>query len=116
MTADYVQAIKEHRFDCLWIGDTMAGLVETVPEGDELMVVNVAVDPAWQSNGLGIQLMHHAEELAAQAGLSGTRLYTNKLMRENIALYEALGYTFEKETRHDMGTVAVHMVKAFGNQ
>lgn len=65
---------------------------------------------------MGVQLIYHAEELAAKAGLRGTRLYTNKIMRENIALYEALGYIFEKETQHDLGTVAVHMVKSFGDQ
>lgn len=112
MTADYEQAIIEHRFDCLWAHARMAGLIETAIEGDELMIVNVAVDPQWQGQGLGRRLMRHAEMLAVEAGLRGTRLYTNKLMQENIALYEALGYVFEKETHHDMGTVAVHMVRA----
>lgn len=112
MMADYEQAIMEHRFDCLWDDGRMAELIETAVEGDELMIVNVAVDPQWQGQGLGHRLMRHAEMLAAEAGLRGPRLYTNKLMRENIALYEALGYVFEKETHHDMGTVAVQMVRA----
>lgn len=76
-----------------------------------MLIVNVAIAPDRQGYGLGTRLMRHAETLAAEAGLTGTRLYTNKLMAENIALYERLGYRFEKETRHGP-TVAVHMVRA----
>ena len=109
MTADYDAALREHRFDCLWEGERLVGLIETAPEGDELLIVNVAVEPDCQGRGFGIRLMRHAETLAGAAGLRGTRLYTNKLMAENIALYSALGYAFEKETHHDHGVVAVHM-------
>ena len=112
MTADYDVALREHRFDCLWEGARLVGLIETHPEGDALLIVNVAVEPDCQGRGLGVRLMRHAEALAREAGLRGTRLYTNKLMAANIALYAALGYAFEKETRHDAGVVAVHMVRA----
>jgi len=114
MTADYDVAVRQHRFDCLWLGDALVGLIETVPQDDELMIVNVAVDPAWQGKGLGVRLMRHAEELAGAARLRGTRLYTNKLMAGNIAFYGTLGYSFEKETHHDQGTVAVHMTRPVG--
>jgi ribosomal protein S18 acetylase RimI-like enzyme len=111
MPADYDVAVQQHRFDCLSHGNALVGLIETVPQDGELMIVNVAVDPAWQGKGLGVRLMRHAEELARAAHLRGTRLYTNKLMTENIAFYEALGYSFEKETHHDQGTVAAHMTR-----
>jgi ribosomal protein S18 acetylase RimI-like enzyme len=111
MTADYDVAVQQHQIDCLSHGDTLVGLIETVPQDDELMIVNVAVDPAWQGKGLGVRLMRHAEELARAARLRGTKLYTNKLMTENIVFYERLGYSFEKETHHDQGTVAVHMTR-----
>ena len=116
ITADYREAFERHRFDCLYRGDLLVGLVETVPQGDELMIVNVAVDPAYQGSGYGVRLMRHAEGLARDAELSGTRLYTNKLMRENILLYEGLGYRFEKETHHDHGTVAVHMTRPLADE
>lgn len=115
MTADYEEAFATHRFDCIRIAGRIAALIETVVEGDELMIVNVAVDPTWQGNGLGVALMRHAEQLARNGGLRGTRLHTNKLMAENIALYESLGYTFEKETHHDLGTIAVHMIRPIGS-
>ena len=81
-----------------------------MPQADELLIVNVAIEPGHQGHGLGTRLMRHAETLAAEAGLRATRLYTNKLMAENIALYERLGYRFEKETRHGE-IIAVHMVR-----
>jgi ribosomal protein S18 acetylase RimI-like enzyme len=111
MTADYDLALQEHRFDCLWEGARLVGLIETVPEGDALLIVNVAVEPECQGKGLGVRLMRHAEAIARDAGLGETRLYTNKLMAANIALYAALGYAFEKESQHDHGVVAVHMVR-----
>lgn len=111
MTADYDTSIQENRFDFLYEDERLVGLIETVQQDDELMIVNVAIDPDHQRKGFGTRLMKHAEELAKASELRATRLYTNKLMTENIVLYERLGYLFEKETHHDLGTVAVHMVR-----
>ena len=111
MTADYDQAFAEHRFDLLTDHGLLIGLIETAAEGDKLMIVNVAVAPERQGERHGVMLMRHAEDVARQGGFGATRLYTNKLMTSNIALYERLGYVFEKETHHDLGTVAIHMVK-----
>jgi ribosomal protein S18 acetylase RimI-like enzyme len=112
MTANYCQAFVDHRFDLLIDIGHLIGLIETIVQDDELMIVNVAIDPKRQGEGHGVRLMRHAEEIARLSGLTGTRLYTNKLMNSNIALYEQLGYKFEKETLHDLGTVAVHMTKS----
>jgi ribosomal protein S18 acetylase RimI-like enzyme len=111
MTADYNASFLINRFDLLLDNGVLVGLVETVRQGDELMIINVAVEPTHQGRGLGRRLMAQAEALAQAASLLATRLYTNKLMIENIALYEKLGYQLEKETQHDLGTIAVHMVK-----
>lgn len=116
LTADYDIAIRKHRFDCLYQNEVLVGLIETVCQDKELMIVNVAVDPNCQGRGYGTRLMRHAESLAREQRLNATRLYTNKLMTENIAFYEKLGYCFEKETFHDHGTVAVHMVRPLSNK
>ena len=113
VTADYDRAFRDHRFDLLVEGGKLVALIETVPEGAELLIVNVAVDPARQREGLGIRLMRHAETLARAAGLTGTRLTTNRLMATNIALYERLDYTQERDVDHGGGMVAVHMVLRF---
>ncbi len=113
VTADYDGAFRDHRFDLLVEGGTLVAFIETVAEGAELLIVNVAVDLARQREGRGIRLMRHAEAVARAAGLQGTRLTTNKLMATNIVHYERLGYTEEREADHSGGMVAVHMALRF---
>jgi ribosomal protein S18 acetylase RimI-like enzyme len=110
MVADYHHAVREHRFDLLHIGSLLVGLIETKPDDDCLLIVNVAIRPAFQGRGLGRQLLSLAEDLAAGQALSGVRLYTNALMTENIRLYERLGYRPEREEQWPVGT-AVFMRK-----
>jgi ribosomal protein S18 acetylase RimI-like enzyme len=110
MRVDYAEAIKKHRFDLLYTAGTLAALIETVPDGDHLLIENVAVAPKAQGRGFGKRLLKHAEELAAASGLKGTRLYTNKLFSANLRLYEALGYRTDREEELN-GGVAVHMSK-----
>ncbi|WP_336960620.1 GNAT family N-acetyltransferase [Sphingobium aquiterrae] len=114
LAADYDRAFGAHRFDVLVHKGELIALLETVAEGRELLIVNVAVDPDRQREGLGQRLMRHAEDLARAAGFEGTRLYTNALMTANIALYERLGYVREREVDHGDGMVAVHMVRTLG--
>ncbi len=111
MTVDYAQAVRQHRFDLLYAGEVLAALIETTPDGDQLLIVNVAVHPGFQGHGFGVRLLKLAEDLAAGAGLAGTRLYTNKLFEPNIRLYAALGYRIDREEVLERGTV-VHMSKA----
>lgn len=110
MNVDYSQAVRKHRFDLLDVGGRLVALIETVPQGDSLLIVNVAVLPAFQGRGFGVRLLKLAEDLAASGGLMGTRLYTNKLFSKNLRLYAALGYKVECEEELN-GGVAVHMVK-----
>ncbi|HWY66020.1 MAG TPA: GNAT family N-acetyltransferase [Rhizomicrobium sp.] len=110
MRVDYHDAVRRHRFDLLHAGDRLAALIETAPDGDSLLIVNVAVRPGMQGRGLGRKLLSLAEEIATEGGFSGVRLYTNALMTENIRLYETLGYRREREELRDVGTV-VYMHK-----
>lgn len=110
MRVDYAEAVKKHRFDLLYCDGELVALIETVPQGDELLIENVAVRPDCQGRGHGRHLLALAEAHAAGVGLAGTRLYTNKLFAANIRLYERLGYTVEREEVLNGGT-AVHMVK-----
>lgn len=113
MRVDYAEAVQARRFDLLEADGRLAALIETVREGDELLIVNVAVRPAFQKRGYGVRLMRLAEALAAEQGLKGTRLYTNRLFAENVRLYERLGYSIEREAALN-GGVAVHMVRPLG--
>jgi len=113
MTIDYADAVRKHRFDLLRVGDDLAGLIETTPDGDQLLIVNVAVAPAFQGRGLGVRLLTLAEDLARASGLRGTRLYTNARFTQNLRLYAALGYRTDREEALN-GGIAVHMSKALG--
>ena len=110
MRVDYSEAVKTHRFDLLHADGHLAALIETVPDGDALLIVNVAVATTMQGRGFGTRLLRHAEELAASSGLRRTRLYTNKLFAENLRLYRALGYRFDREEPLNSG-VSIHMSK-----
>jgi predicted GNAT family acetyltransferase len=109
MGADYESAIQNHRFDLLYLGDVLAGLIETVDEKDQLLIENVAVSPEFQGLGLGSKLMAHAEEIATSLGYDRVSLYTNQRFSDNIALYCKLGYHIEREEDVGGGTIKVDM-------
>jgi GNAT superfamily N-acetyltransferase len=111
MRVDYTQAVANHRFDLLCAGDDLVALIETVPDGEYLLIENVAVAPHAQGRGYGKRLLAHAETLAASSGRKGTRLYTNKLFGANLRFYAALGYRVDREEQLN-GGIAVHMSKA----
>lgn len=118
MQADYADAVTRHRFDLLHVGGDLAALIETVPEPGHLLVVNVAVRPAFQGRGYGGRLLHHAEGIAAALGLTMLRLYTNKKYTANLRLYASLDYRVEREEPYAGADrtldddIVVHMAKA----
>lgn len=110
MRADYDKAVREHLIDMLWMDGQLAGLVETIPSADHLLIENVAVLPAFQGRGLGRRLLAHAEALAASLSLSEMRLYTNRDFAANVRLYLRLGYQVDREEPFMSGTT-VYMGK-----
>ncbi|HSZ51050.1 MAG TPA: GNAT family N-acetyltransferase [Caulobacteraceae bacterium] len=114
MTADYEAAILTHRFDLLERDGRLAALIETVDEGDQLLIENIAVAPVSQGQGLGHVLLAHAERLAADLGRPRLRLFTNSRFAENIRLYRSVGYAIDRE--EDLGfAIRVHMSKRVGD-
>lgn len=111
MGADYAAAVRDHRIDLLCLDGVLAGLVETVDEGDGLLVENLAVSPAFQRRGLGSRLMAHAEAVALSLGHERIRLFTNKRFAENVILYRRLGYDVDGEEDLGGGTIRVDMSK-----
>ena len=111
MTVDYDAAVLIHRFDLLYLEGDLAALIETVDEGEVLLVENVAVAPGRQGLGLGTRMLALANELARSQGKHRVRLYTNKLWAENIRLYLKLGYVIDREEDVRPSLVRVHMSK-----
>src|SRR5689334_17882624 len=114
MGADYEAALRQHRFDLLYIQNLLAGLIETVDQHKQLLIGNVAVAPDFQGRGLGSMLMAHAEEIALYLGHDRIWLYTNQRFTENIAFYLKLGYRVEREEDVGGGTIKVDMSKSLG--
>jgi mannose-6-phosphate isomerase-like protein (cupin superfamily)/ribosomal protein S18 acetylase RimI-like enzyme len=110
MQVDYAEALQRHRFDLLFIGDALAGLIETVADGEFLLIENLAIRPHCQKRGYGGDLLRWAESIADQAGLRGLRLCTNRRFAENIRFYERFGFLIEREAPHG-GGVIVYMRK-----
>lgn len=88
----------------------VAGLIVLVPDGDDLMIENVAVSPRHQGRGYGRRLMDFAEDQARERGAPAVTLYTNEKMAENLALYARLGYR-ETGRRTEDGFARVYMIK-----
>ena len=97
MTADYDVAVRNHIVDLLYLDGGPAALIEMRPDPDHLLVVNVAVSPAYQGQGFGRALLAHAEEFARSLGLPELRLYTSVHLTGNVRLYERVGYKVDRE-------------------
>ena len=111
MTANYESAVRDHLVDLLLDNGKLVGLIEMRSEAEHLSIVNVAVAPAFQGNGLGKLLLAHAEEVATLLGHREMRLYTNGKFVDNIRLYDRVGYRVEREEAHPLFGTVVHMVK-----
>lgn len=89
------------------------GIAVLEPDGDALLLENVAVRSDAQGRGYGRALIAFAEAEALRRGLGVLRLYTNALMHENRALYRRLGF-IETGRTHEAGHDRVHMAKLLG--
>jgi N-acetylglutamate synthase-like GNAT family acetyltransferase len=111
MTADYHEAIATHEFALHERDNELVALIELEPRPDHLLIVNIAVSPEVQHQGIGGKLLAHAEDRARSLGLGELRLYTNAKMITNIALYEHFGYAEFDRDPMPGGTDIVHMRK-----
>jgi ribosomal protein S18 acetylase RimI-like enzyme len=100
MNADFAQLIATGEMHVLEHAGEIVGVIRLRAEPPALWVENVAVDPRFQHQGYGRQLLAFADQQARAAGLSELRLYANELMLENIALYARLGYVETERQLH----------------
>jgi ribosomal protein S18 acetylase RimI-like enzyme len=63
-------------------------------------VRRVAVDPAWQRQGVGTALMRWAHDHARTAGLPEVRIGVRLQLPGNLRFYQRLGYQVLGEHRH----------------
>jgi ribosomal protein S18 acetylase RimI-like enzyme len=92
MSADYAALVAAGE---TWVAvedGQVAGVLVIRPADGDLLLENVAVDPAHQGRGYGRALISFAEGRARELGLDAVELYTNEAMIENLALYPRLGF------------------------
>ena len=111
MLADYTALIAHREVYVVAAGAEIAGLLVMEPQDQALFIENLAIDPAFQGQGLGRWLMTFAEQQARQRGMREVRLYTNEVMVENLAFYRRLGFE-EVERRMDEGYRRVFLRKS----
>lgn len=111
MDANYVEKVERGDVSLAVEADQVIGFIVLIEEEpDSLLIENVAVEPARQSQGIGRALLAFAEDVAEEAGLTELRLYTHVAMTENLAFYPRLGYT-EVDRRTDHGFERVFFAK-----
>lgn len=101
MTADYAQAIRDGQAWAAIEDGQIVGFAIVIAQPGYLLLDNVAVLPAAQGRGIGVQLLVLAEEQARGLGLDEVRLYTNEAMTENLAYYPRHGYAETHRAEQD---------------
>ena len=92
LDADYAAAVAESDVRVVEEGGVVVAFVVLLPADDHLLLENVAVHPDTQGRGTGSALLRLAEEEAAARGLPEVRLYTHRLMTDNLTRYRRRGY------------------------
>lgn len=110
MLDDYEALIAAQRVFVLVAEQAVEGLLVLIPDGDAMLLDNVALRPQAQGRGYGRQLIAYAEQAARDAGFTHIRLYTHEKMTENIELYGRLGF-IETHRLEEKGFRRVYMAK-----
>jgi ribosomal protein S18 acetylase RimI-like enzyme len=113
MLDDYARRIARDQVWLLEEAGAIAGVLVLEDGPDGFLLDNIAVLPERQGRGHGRRLLDFSEAEARRRGWDAITLYTNALMTENIALYQAHGYV-ERERRREKGFDRVYMVKRLG--
>ncbi len=114
VTEDYAPRILR---DEVWLrerNEVVSALAVFERHADHLMIFSLAVAPAYQRQGFGIELLRFVDAKAAEWGLPEVRLYTNSRMERNIALYRAYGFqeTGRRPNPYRPGWTLVDMTKS----
>lgn len=114
VTADHAAYVSA---GLTWVAEDGNGaipaLIEMELEPGAWGIFNVAVDPAFQGQGLGHLMLDFAERELVSRGFEVITLYTNRKMVRNIELYRRRGYavTAERENTKRPGHFIVDMEK-----
>ena len=110
---DYRSRIQDGNVWIAKVDGEAAGILVLEEEQDFLMIYSIAVAPEFQGRGFAKALLAHVEDYAGKKMLPELRLYTNKRMQRNVALYVSCGFAKSGERPHPSreGEVLIDMVK-----
>ena len=98
MDVDYLSEIKNYPTWVIESEGIILGGLNMAFENDQASIANIAVNPKFQGQGIGGELMRFAESKARESDFSELLLATHVLLDENISLYRHLGW---EETGRD---------------
>ena len=108
--ADYGALIAAGQVHLLEDSGSPVGVLVVIEHDDAILLDNVAVSPAAQGRGHGRRLIAFAEDLARDAGHRALDLYTHEAMKENLSLYQRLGFV-ETHRAREAGYSRIYMRK-----
>jgi GNAT superfamily N-acetyltransferase len=111
LDVDYDAAVADADVRVAEVDGAMVGFLVLVPGADHMLLENVAVHPDSQGQGVGSALLALAEEEASRRGLRDVRLYTHRLMADNLARYQRRGYVETHRETHAAGFDRVFLTK-----
>lgn len=91
MRPDFPHHIAAGHVDVLET-DRVIGYVIVFEDDGEMMLDNIAVDPAESGRGNGAFLFDFVETRFRRNGAATYKLYTNEVMTENCAWYPKMGF------------------------
>ena len=110
MLEDYAQVIQQRQVMVAENGGNVVGILVLGKMDEGFKLINIAVDPSFQRQGVGKALLQFAEAEARRLGHETILLSTNEKMTENQALYSKIGYV-EYDRRVENGYSRVYMRK-----
>ena len=101
MEVDYLSEIKNYPSWVVESENSIVGGLIMLFDKDQASIANIAINPMFQGQGIGGELIKFAQSKASQMGCSELHLATHVLLVENISLYRHLGWqeTSRDETR-----------------
>ncbi len=81
-------------------GDAVIGSIWCKPDGSDVYIGRLAVDPARRGQGIGQQLIDAATAWARERGAKTMSLGVRVELAENIRLFERSGFRITAEDRH----------------
>lgn len=111
----FLDAYREQEATFLHIGcidnstdELIGGLILVPVDDEEIRMMQVAVDPVHQGEGVGRRLIEYAQTVAKEIGYNRIVMHA---MLSVVGFYEKLGFTQEDDMFEEKGINFVRMVK-----